>query len=436
MSTTLRKNRGRFLLFPNGSAGDLHPYIVIGRRLQRRGHDVTVLTNPLHRSLIERQDLNFVEIGHAENLKKLGAGERIHHWRESNVAALEWAALGTMRSVYAEIERRNQPGETVVVAPGFALGARLAREKLNVPLATIHLEPGLMRTLYDSAKMPAPMMMGPTIPKWFKAWQLLLLDKCYLDRKLGPEINRFRAELGLPKQTRFLNQWWHSPDLVLGLFPEWYAEPQPDWPSNLRLTDFPRWDPPIRNDDQEELERFLKNNPKPIVALAGTAGPRYDNFFRVFADACEALKRPGIFLTQLKRLVPDRLPANVKHFPFLPLADVLPHASTFIHHGGIGTVAQSLAAGVPQLVVPAAFNQPDEARRLKRLGVAEILLPEQFRTKRLVSLLKKLNDEPFRTRCKEIAARFENENPMLQTCNELQSLIGARPDVGSEGNTG
>ena len=78
-----------------------------------------------------------------------------------------------------------------------------------------------------------------------------------------------------------------------------------------------------------------------------------------------------MFLTQYPEQLPARLPNGVRHFNYIPFSTVLPRAAAFVHHGGIGTTAQALAAGVPQLVVPLAHDQPDNAVRIRHLGVGD-----------------------------------------------------------------
>ena len=62
------------------------------------------------------------------------------------------------------------------------------------------------------------------------------------DLTLAPELNRFRAELGLAPVHGIIDQWWHSPARIIGLFPDWFAPPAPDWPPQTRLTGFPLYD--------------------------------------------------------------------------------------------------------------------------------------------------------------------------------------------------
>jgi rhamnosyltransferase subunit B len=98
-----------------------------------------------------------------------------------------------------------------------------------------------------------------------------------IDPVIAPPLNAFRAGKGLPPVTRVVHDWWHSPDLVIGLFPEWFAAPQPDWPRQMKLTGFPLFDERGFEPLGAELEAFLAAGAAPIAFTPGSAmshGPR------------------------------------------------------------------------------------------------------------------------------------------------------------------
>src|SRR5205085_2067897 len=104
--------------------------------------------------------------------------------------------------------------------------------------------------------------------------------------------------------------------------------------------------------------------------------------------------------------VPASLPATVRHFAYVPFSQVFPRAAAVVHHGGIGTTAQALAAGIPQVIMPMGYDQPDNAERLVRLGVGAPLPPRRFTGARLAALLGKLLGPDVRERCRALAERL------------------------------
>lgn len=124
--------------------------------------------------------------------------------------------------------------------------------------------------------------------------------------------------------------------------------------------------------------------------------------------------------------VPAELPAGVRHFPYVPFSQVLPRAAALAHHGGIGTSAQALAAGVPQLVMPMAHDQPDNAARLRRLGVAASVPRRRFRGPAVARALGELLDsKEVAENCASVAARLKGSRAVEQTCEAIEELGSA-----------
>jgi UDP:flavonoid glycosyltransferase YjiC (YdhE family) len=141
--------------------------------------------------------------------------------------------------------------------------------------------------------------------------------------------------------------------------------------------------------------------------------------------ACRRLGRRAALLTQDGELVPADLPAGIRRFGFVPLSRVLSRAAGLVHHGGIGTGALALAAGLPQLVVPSVIDQPDNAARLERLGVAMTLRPREYRGPRVADALRRLLDSSqVRSRCRATAEKFRSGEPLEDACRWVERLAG------------
>ena len=101
------------------------------------------------------------------------------------------------------------------------------------------------------------------------------------------------------------------------------------------------------------LGRFLAPyGDPPVVLVAGSGNRQATRFFSAAVEACHRLGCRGMLLTRYAEQCPQRLPPGVRHFDYAPLSHVLPRPAALVHHGGIGTAAQGLASGRPQLVMP------------------------------------------------------------------------------------
>ena len=405
-----------------GSAGDVHPLLGLGLALRDRGHQVTIVASAYFEDLVRRTNLEFAPVLTVERFKELMRNPDLWHPTRGFQTIAREGIVPMLRPVYDIIAERYVPGQTVVGAHSIDFASRIAQDKLGVPVATVHLAPAVFRSLIRSSHLP-PMLLGDGVPKSLKRLQFWLADTLVVDRALAPPINALRAELGLPPVRRIFNRWWNSPDRVVGLFPDWYGPPQPDWPRQTVLTGFPLWDESPVSEIPDGLEAFLASGESPVVFTPGSANVHGHRFFAEAVGACQRLGCRGLLLTRHAEQIPDSLPEGVRHFDFVPLGWLLPRSAALVHHGGIGTLAQALAAGIPHLVVPMSHDQPDNARRLRRLGVGEAIQPRRFRAESVARALERLlTSAEVKSRCEELATRIDKTAALERTCEIFEQL--------------
>jgi UDP:flavonoid glycosyltransferase YjiC (YdhE family) len=268
-----------------------------------------------------------------------------------------------------------------------------------------------------------PGLSGGWLPGWAIRLGYRLADATLVDPLLAGPVNAFRGELSLPPARRFIDRWWYSPQRVLGLFPPWFGPPQPDWPRQTVLTGFPLWDGSELTGLPVGFQEFLDRGDPPIVFTPGSAMRHGRTFFNAAVDACRRLGRRGVLLTRDFEQLPRSLPPGVRHFDYVPFSQLLPQACAIVHHGGIGTVAQGLAAGIPQLVMPMAHDQHDNAARLMRLGVAETLRRRRFRGPAVArALARLLESAPVARRCQDLAGRLTDSDSLAAACDVIEQL--------------
>ena len=222
-------------------------------------------------------------------------------------------------------------------------------------------------------------------------WQLAKYDT----RRWIKPVLALRRELGLPDRGHPLFEGSHSPQLVLALFSRSLAEPQPDWPPNTVVTGFPFFD---RHHEQTQmapaLHRFLSEGPAPVVfTLGSSAVGAAGDFYRDSLQAIAKMEVRALLLTgPHPQGLPETLPARVMAVPYAAHSDVFPRASAIVHQGGIGTTAQAMRSGRPELVVPFAHDQFDNGERVRRLGVAEVLYRSRYNALTAEAALRRLGN--------------------------------------------
>jgi len=390
-----------FLCSTFGSAGDVFPILGLALELRRRGHEIVFATNSHFEALIRSHGLPFQALGTEADYQACIRDPDL--WKPRAAFAHVFQSfrpiLKQQYELHAELHARDRNAIAISNCLGF--GARLAQEKLGVRLITLHVQPAVIWS--DAAPPKLPGIAGP---RWLKSLMYGIGEKLVIDRTVCPFLNPWRAELGLPPVKR-ITRWWNSPDGVLCLFPDWFAPPQRDWPPNLIQTDFPLWNANSAQGLAPEVEGFLNAGDPPIVYTPGSANMHGSEFFAAAIEACRVLNRRGILLTEFAEQLPGNLPTSVAHFRYVPLDVLLPRAAAFVHHGGIGSTSQGLAAGIPQVLMPLAHDQFDNAARVEKLGVGASIPAPRFNTVRLTNALRSLFGSPsVAAACQAAAARL------------------------------
>lgn len=406
-----------------GSYGDVLPMVGLGAAMLKRGHRVQAIVNPYFRSVVEDAGLELSPLGSAEEYLELSRHPDLWHPIRGLKLVLSCGAA-CIRDAFAVLERNYVDGDTVLAAHGLDLASRIFHETHAAPMASVHFAPFALLTLHDTPRYIGVPSMHRW-PRWLKRLQFAAGDRFVTDPIIAPAVNAIRAEHRLPPVKHIYSGWNQSPQLVMGMWPEWYGPPQPDWPSNTKLVGFPLWDPRPAGGLPADAEEFLQSGEAPIVFCPGSANTDASSFFSTAVAVCDRLGRRGILATKFPEQLPKALPANVRHYSFLPFSLLLPRAAALVHHGGIGTCAQGLASGLPQVVMPMAYDQLDNGLRLKRLGVGDIVRRRQFKPARVAATLDPLLAAPqVRERAGHWAAQCDGGAALERACEHLERLGG------------
>jgi UDP:flavonoid glycosyltransferase YjiC (YdhE family) len=221
-----------------------------------------------------------------------------------------------------------------------------------------------------------------------------------------------------------LSEWATSPHAAAGLFPSWFAQ-EPDWPAHLQLTGFPLFDKSDYAEVPPEVARFLDAGDPPILFTAGSPNRVAQSFFRTAVAVSQRLNRRALFISLYPGNVARELPPTICSAAFVPLSLVLHRCAAIVHHSGVGTGAHALAAGIPQLLMPTAFDQPENAVRLRRLGVAAVVPPRSFTPDVVTPVLEALlRDEQVRAACRRVAAMMKDQPATVERVCDLLEAAG------------
>jgi len=249
----------------------------------------------------------------------------------------------------------------------------------------------------------------------------------FVTRKWPEPIYELRRELGLSKGPNPIFDAKHSPDLVLALFSHALGVEQKDWPPNVLISGFCFYDAHAGNSSLDPaLEKFLNAGEPPIVFTLGSAAVlAAGEFYEISARAAKMLGARAVLLIgdDPRNRPTEPLPESICLAQYAPYSALFSRAELVVHQGGVGTTAQCLRAGRPMLIMPYSHDQPDNARRMVRLGAARSIMRSRFTAKRVAGVLRAMLAEPeYEVEAQKAAQEIASENGTRTACDALEDL--------------
>src|ERR1700682_1106767 len=261
----------RIVINTFGSYGDIHPYMAIAMELQARGQQPVLATRKLYREKMQASGFEFISV--RPNLpppqeQDAAMMEKVMEPRTGSQFLLNEMLIPALRDGYDDLLKAVQGADLLLTHP-ISFAGPLVAQKTGVPWVSSVLAPCSFFSAYDP---PVPpfwrwtrhiQIFGPRlVTAFFKQVMKMYSNERY---------DQFRKELGLPDRGSPVFAAQHSPTLVLALFSQLFAQPQPDWPSQTRVTGFAFYDGHNELEMPKELSRFLDDGPPPIVFTLGSS---------------------------------------------------------------------------------------------------------------------------------------------------------------------
>jgi UDP:flavonoid glycosyltransferase YjiC (YdhE family) len=409
-----------------GSHGDLFPYVGLALALKRRGHRPVLATIESYREIVERAGVELAVCGpnidpNAPNARELF--ERVMDPRRGSEVIVRELLMPKLRESYAEL-RAAAAGADLLVTHPITFAGPLVAEQARLPWLSTVLAPLSLFSAHDPPVLPtAPKLNDvPLVGPWL-AHAILTLARPTLRRWVEP-VAQLRAELGLPPGRHPMLEGQFSPHGTLALFSRVLAAPQPDWPPSTTVTGtvFFNEASPL----EPKLAEFLAAGEPPVVFTLGTSAVgAAGRFYHESAAATAKLGVRAVLLTGgFVQNRPDDLPPNVLLVDRAPHELLFPRASLIVHQCGAGTTGQALKSGKPTLLVPHGHDQFDNARRVRNLGVARVVLPKEYRAERVARDLRALLDDAgYRERAAATAAIVRSEGGAEAAADVIEHVL-------------
>ena len=421
----------KIVLTTFGSFGDIHPYMAIAAELRSRGHRPVIATSELYREKMLAGGFEFFPVRPhipPPQEQEPAMMEKVMNPKSGSGYIINEMLMPFLREGYDDLLRAVAGADLLLTHP-ISFAGPLVAQKTSMPWVSSVLAPVSFMSAYDPPVPPFwPWMMhvqllGPRfVAAFFKQVKKYYKNKGY---------EKFREELGLPDRGGPVFEGQHSPTRILALFSSRFAQPQPDWPSQARMTGFAFYDGRNELGMPPELTKFLDDGPPPIVFTLGSSAVWVArDFYRESIAAAKLLGRRAVLLIgDARNQLEEALPTEIIAVDYAPFEALLPRACAMVHHGGVGTTSQGLRAGIPTLIVPFAFDQPDNAAHAARLGGSRTLLRAKYYAARVAKELDILLTKPeHTTKARQLGELLRKENGAAVAADLIEQVL--------EGNDG
>ena len=409
-----------------GSYGDVNPYVGLALALRARGHTPVLAIPTYYREAVEREGLEHAVVGPDVEPGDDTIVARIMDARKGTEFLLRELLARAVDRSYEQLRAAARGADLLVTHPVTFAGPVLA-EATGMPWVSTLLAPASFMSEHDPFVMPpAPWLKQvERVSRWPTVMLMRLAH--WMTRKWLAPVDELRSRLGLRPGKHPVFEGQHSPTLVLALFSRVLADPQVDWPPNVRVAGHVFYDAGHGTSLAPELAHFFDDGEPPLVfTLGSSAVMAAGRFYEESVEATRRLGRRAVLLAGSDRVaqLASSLPAGMIAVDQAPHSQLMPRSAAVVQQCGIGTLAQALRAGRPILAVPFAHDQPDNAWRATRLGMARTIPARRYTARRAERELRHLLDDPaYATRADVVGAQVREEDGAARACAAIEAVL-------------
>ena len=418
----------RIVLSNIGTFGDINPLIAVALELKRRGHVPVMALPNVYRPKIEPLGLEFHALRPDIDPTNTLLVEMIYDVKKGTETGLREFLFPVLRQTYDDLlDAATKPARADLLLLGeLNYAGPIVAEVTGIPWASYVLAPFSFFSAFDPPVLPPfpKLARADKAPGMGRAMKRLAR---FVTRKWPEPVYELRRELGLPKGKNPIFDAKHSPNLVLAMFSHVLGVAQKDWPEHTLITGFCFYDADAGNAAlPEKLEKFLSAGEAPVVFTLGSAAVlAAGDFYEQSAKAARKLGVRAVLLigSDERNRPKGELPDSICVAEYAPYSKLFGRVSLAVHQGGVGTTAQCLRAGRPMLIMPYSHDQPDNARRMRRMGVARVIQRSSYKPLRVARMVHAMLVDPeFDARARAVAEEVARENGVKTACDALEKL--------------
>jgi sterol 3beta-glucosyltransferase len=415
----------KITVFAAGSRGDIQPCVALSKGLQQAGYHVRMAAPEDFAGFIQQHGVGFYPL--RGDVQQIMAGDTGRNFMETgganpikSIRAMRSMIGPIVRSMTADAHAACREADALICLGVFSPFGHAIAENLHIPMINVEPTPLLPTRAFPAPSWPINRNLGP-VHNYLSG--LAMLQVIWLWYR--PFVMEFRQSLGLSRSPS-IHHILRSTPMLSAYSPGIIPHPA-DWPDSVHVTGYffldtqDDWQPP------PELQTFLEKGDPPVyIGFGSMAGRNPEQLARLVLEALDKSGQRGLLLTGWGGLRAELVSDQVFVLDSAPHSWLFPRMAAVVHHGGAGTTAEALRAGVPGVIVPFVFDQPFWGARVKSLGLGPDPIPHKSLTPdRLAHAIRTAVTDPgIKQRAQTFGQALRAEDGIGNALKALRLYIG------------
>jgi sterol 3beta-glucosyltransferase len=417
----------RITIFAAGSRGDIQPCIALGRGLQKAGYQVSLAAPGDFADFVQKHGVGFYPLrGDVQQIMASDTGRKFMETGGGNplksIRAVRTMIAPVVKEMAEDAFSACRDAQGLICLGVFSAFGQSIAEKLKIPQINVEPTPLLPSRSFPAPSWPIQRNLGGLHNYLSGVAMLRVLWMWY-----SPFVNDFRKSLGLARVDAgdFIRGLKSTP--MLGAYSPRIIPRSPDWPDRINVSGYLFLDHQADWQPSRELQAFLEGGEPPVyIGFGSMAGRNPEKLAQIVLGALAECSQRGVLVTGWGGLRPESLPKDVFVLDSAPHRWLFPRMAAVVHHGGAGTTAEGLRAGVPSVIVPFVLDQPFWGARVKAMGLGPDPIPQKNLTAgRLAHTIRvTVTDPGMKQRARACGAAIRAENGIDNALKIVQQTFG------------
>lgn len=417
----------KITIFAAGSRGDIQPCIALSKGLQRAGYGVCFAAPEDFAGFIQQHGVGFYPLrGDVQQIMASDTGRKFMETGGANpiksIRAMRTMIAPIVTSMMEDAYAACSDADALICLGVFSPLGQAIAEARGIPIINVEPTPLLPTSAFPAPSWPIQRDLGGFHNSVSGRAMLQVISMWY-----QPFVKDFRRRLGLSTNgsTGLYNALRSAP-MLSAYSPSIIPHP-PDWPESIHVTGYFFLDSQTDWQPSTELKAFLDAGDPPVyIGFGSMAGRHPEELARLVSEALVKSGQRGLLLTGWGGLRTELVPENVFVVESVPHSWLFPLMAAVVHHGGAGTTAEALRAGVPAVIVPFVFDQPFWGARIKALGLGPDPIPlKKLTAESLASAIRiAVTDSELRQRAVSYGEAIRAEDGIGNAVKVIQRYLG------------